>query len=61
MKGFFNCEIEIYQERQPEHYVGSDVSVTIVSNNKGLGTAQMIQKLIEDIDSGKVRIVKNDE
>ena len=59
MKGFFNCDIEIYQERQPESYKGSDVGITITSNNKGLGTAQMIQKLIEDIDAGKLKVVKN--
>ena len=59
-KRVFNCYVEIYQERQPDHYEGADVGITITSNSKGKGTAKMIQQFIEDIDSGKVRIVKND-
>ena len=61
MKGAFNCEVEIYQESQPEHYVGSDVGVTITSNKKGAGTAQTIQHLIEGINAGKLKVVMNDK
>jgi len=52
MKNTFNSTFVIYQEQTPDHYIGSDVSVTISSNTKGRATAESIAKLIIDYDNG---------
>lgn len=62
MYNFFNSKFAVYHERQPEHYVGADdVSVTITSNNKGFGTAKMIEDILIELDNGTLRIEKNEK
>jgi len=41
--------MNIYLEKTPDHYVGNDVSVTIHSNTKGLGLAELIMTEIKKI------------
>ena len=41
--------MNIYLEKTPDHYVGNDVSVTIHSNTKGLGLAELIIEEIKKI------------
>jgi len=43
---------------KPDSYVGDDVSVTIKTNNKGLGTADAIKKLIDGINVDDQSIVQ---
>ena len=41
--------MNIYLEKIPDHYVGDDVSITIHSNTKGLGLAELIIAEIKKI------------
>jgi len=41
--------MNIYLEKIPDHYVGNDVSVTIHSNTKGQGLAELIIAEIKKI------------
>lgn len=44
----------VYIERKPNHYVGPDISVTICTNDNGLGLSDIISTAIK-------RIIKENE
>lgn len=54
----FNVEVSTVIERKPDHYIGSDVSVTIKTNTNGLGTANAIKQIIDGVNIDDQKIIQ---